>query len=347
MGHSGPIGEIAEHCTNAAWDRGEPDLSVLVSTFRRPDYLPALFDALRGQVFDRGTLEIVIADNGSGDGTWQLLVDFVHTSPFAACAVRVAHNLGPASGRNAALSMARGRHVAFTDDDCAPDPRWAAELHAKFSATTRIVQGRTEPPANQPRSRWDHTISIRDTTPFFETCNVSFVRTDVIAAGGFQPVSTTLHGRGGVPFGGEDTALGWRIVRATGTEPAFAPGAVVVHRIEPRSYREWLRVRLRRMGIFPALVRAVPELRRRMFLRYFFSARSAAFDAAVIAVSLAFALRSPWPLVGVLPYVVLGAPRSRPRGRAWIRVFPRTALGDAAAAWSLLRSSVSHRSLLL
>ena len=78
-------------------------------------------------------------------------------------------------------------------------------------------------------------------------------------------------------IGGEDTLLGWHIVRATGSPPVFADDALVRHRIEPRTYRGWLHAKSG-IWIFVALLAHVPELRRRMFMHWFLNKRTAMFD---------------------------------------------------------------------
>jgi glycosyltransferase involved in cell wall biosynthesis len=286
---------------------------------------------------------VIVVDNGSGDGTWEVLSQFAKSTPLAMCAARVEHNHGPAPGRNAAIGLARAPLLAFTDDDCMPAPGWTASLLAAFAGGARVVQGRTETEAGQ-RGPWDHTMTIRQPTQLFETCNVAYRRDDVVAAGGFR--SLPDYRFNGKPFGGEDTILGWEIIRSAQAEITFDTDAVVEHRLEPRGYRKWLKVR-NGTSIFPALVRSVPEVRATLFLRVFLWPQSAAFDLAVVSVVAAAALRSWVPLLGLLPYAWLLRPRSTRGLRRWgLRLAPLV-IGDAAMAWSLWRGSVKYRRVVL
>lgn len=340
-----PDPRVAQSAQSAAWLGSTPEISVLISTFRRPQYLTELVAALEAQSLPRGRFEVVLVDNGSHDTTWETLAGLVGATPLRLCVAQVAENQGPASGRNAAVHLARAELVAFTDDDCLPEPGWVEAMLTSLRDDARIVQGRTEPVPG-PTELWDHTIAVRTKTDLFETCNLGYRRDDVVAAGGFTALAGFRAGRGGQPFGGEDTLLGWSIVRATGAEVAFASDAVVQHRIEPRNFRGWLHVKAG-TWIFITLVENVPELRRGMFLRIFLNRRSASFDAAVIALIASVVFRTPVFLVACVPYAWQLLPRRRGGLRRWIRRLPGTILGDAAIAWSLLRGSIRHQRIVL
>ncbi len=53
-------------------------------------------------------------------------------------------NAGPAAARNAGAKHAKGRFLAFTDDDCIPAPDWLRALACRFRETPDcVVGGRT------------------------------------------------------------------------------------------------------------------------------------------------------------------------------------------------------------
>lgn len=340
-----PDPRVAQTAHSATWDGPTPTISVLISTFRRPQYLAELIVALEAQSLATDQFEVVLVDNGSNDSTWTTLADLVAATPLRLCVAQVAENRGPASGRNAAVVLARSELVAFTDDDCLPESGWVAAMLEALRNEARIAQGRTEPVPG-PTDLWDHTIAVRTKTNLFETCNLGYRRDDVIAAGGLTALAGFRAGRGGQPFGGEDTLLGWSIVRSTGAEVAFASDAVVQHRIEPRNFRGWLHVKAG-TWIFIALVENVPELRDDMVLRVFLNRRSASFDAAVIALVASVVFRTPVFLLAGVPYLWQLLPQHRGGLRRWLRRLPGTILGDAAIAWSLLRGSIRHRRIVL
>lgn len=103
-----------------------PAISVVLSTRNRADSLARLLDGLARQV-DAPRFEVIVADNGSTDGTPDLL-----RRGHPGLDLRSVRVDTPGKGRalNAALRLARGELVVFTDDDVEPDPRWLAELFA-------------------------------------------------------------------------------------------------------------------------------------------------------------------------------------------------------------------------
>jgi glycosyltransferase involved in cell wall biosynthesis len=329
---------------SATWESTAPAASIVISTYERPEYLPGLFAHLERQDLERDRFEVVIVDDGSGETAWETLKACAAASPLAVRAFRATPNSGAATGRNTAVSHARGDVLLFTDDDCLPEPAWARELVASLRDGVHIVQGRTEPERGVPRGPWDRTLAILQTSDLFETCNIAYRRSDIVAVGGFAAMR-----RGAGALGprepGEDTLLGWKVARATGAAVTFAPDAVVEHRIEPRSYRDWLRIRTR-TGIFNAVVANVPEFRKRLFLRVFFSTRTAAFDAAVLGLVVAAILRTPFALLLAVPYLVSVRPRER-RLLGWARRLGLFVLGDAATAYGLVRGSLRHRRVVL
>ncbi|MCP5096736.1 MAG: glycosyltransferase, partial [Chloroflexi bacterium] len=53
-------------------------------------------------------------------------------------------NQGPATARNRGAAEANGRYLAFTDDDCMPDPTWLTALATQFEQTpSALIGGRT------------------------------------------------------------------------------------------------------------------------------------------------------------------------------------------------------------
>jgi glycosyltransferase involved in cell wall biosynthesis len=99
--------------------RDPPRLSVIVSTFERPD---ALRLALEGYARSRfRDFEVIVADDGSADGTGALVAELASASPYPLSRVWQPHEgFRLAAARNLAVRAARGSVLAFADGDCIP-----------------------------------------------------------------------------------------------------------------------------------------------------------------------------------------------------------------------------------
>lgn len=328
-------------CSDAWHGPDRAEVSVVVSSYDRAAWLPGLLAALEHQD-DPPAFEVVIADNGSTDGTWDVLTDLVAAATGAVCAVRVPVNRGAGAGRNRAVAAARGPVLAFTDDDCLPSPSWLRRLVAPLAdPDVGLVQGRTEPEPGPAPGTWARSVWVTGPTPWFETCNIAYRRAAYDAAGGFD--ERPGFGPTGRAFG-EDTALGHRVL-AAGGRAAFAPDAVVHHRWHPATFADHLAER-RVLRDFPRLAAEVPGLGLG-WGGVFLSRRTAAVDLAVAAAVTAVATRRAAPLLGVLPWLrTAWAPARARRGPLPLRL-AQAAVADTAGLLALAHGSVEHRRLLL
>ena len=102
--------------------------SVIVPTFNRPIALRECIAALARLNYPRHAYEILVVDGGEPDPE-------VARLPPAGLSLRLLRqaNRGPGPARNFGASLAEGRFLAFTDDDCYPDPNWLSALEAKLN----------------------------------------------------------------------------------------------------------------------------------------------------------------------------------------------------------------------
>lgn len=114
-------------------------LSIVVPTFRREVYLPALFAAVADQLADLpDPVELVLVDN-SPDGS-------ARDVPMPDIA-RYVHEprAGVAHARNRGVTEARGTHVIFLDDDELPAPGWLAAFATAARQGASAAFGAVEP----------------------------------------------------------------------------------------------------------------------------------------------------------------------------------------------------------
>jgi glycosyltransferase involved in cell wall biosynthesis len=204
----------------------QPLVSVVVSTYERPQRLARLLAALRTQTLEASRYEVVVVDNGSGPATAAVLQAELARGELPLRTVRHERTLGPAGGRNSGWRAAAGPLIAFTDDDCVPAPGWLeAGLGAAGAPPRRIVQGRTEPDPSEltASALTSRTVRITGPSPQYETCNIFYPRSLLDRVGGFDESF-------GLRPAGEDTELAWRAI-ADGAEVTYEARALVHHAV--------------------------------------------------------------------------------------------------------------------
>jgi glycosyltransferase involved in cell wall biosynthesis len=199
--------------------RNVPDATVVIATRDRADFLRACLERLATQSA-AGRFDVVVADNGSSDGTAAVI-------SAAAPLARGVHVADPNRGkaRNAGIAAASGRIVVFCDDDTLPPDRFVqAHLEAHGEALDRVVSG---PIVNVADA--EHLLSVSAANysrAFFCTCNASAPKAALEAVGGFDETFDL--------YGWEDTDLGVRL-RERGLKRVFAWDAYIYHVKPPSS----------------------------------------------------------------------------------------------------------------
>ena len=102
-----------------------PTVTVVVPTHARPVQIEACLDGLSRLDPVPGGFEIVIVDDGSPRSIETLIAAWRDRLPIR---LIVRARGGPAKARNDGAEMARGRYLAFIDDDCIPLPGWLSAL---------------------------------------------------------------------------------------------------------------------------------------------------------------------------------------------------------------------------
>ncbi|HJT35319.1 MAG TPA: glycosyltransferase family 2 protein, partial [Pirellulales bacterium] len=121
-------------------------ISVVVPTYRRHDLLRRCLAALAAQQFEGGDYEVIVADDAADPATRRLVETEAETANCDMRYVPVEKTHGPAAARNAGWRAARSEFIAFTDDDCLPQPGWLAAGVEALVGGADAAWGRLEMP---------------------------------------------------------------------------------------------------------------------------------------------------------------------------------------------------------
>lgn len=235
--------------------RKRPHLvSVIIPVYNGAKTLEGQLEALARQRYPE-RWEVVVADNGSDDGTVGLVSEW---------AVRLAglrlvdasHRRGSAVARNAGVAAAGGDFLAFCEADDEVTETWLASL-VRAGQSSDMVGGYLDPiPLNDPRSRTmrppfpprDRLPVHLNFLPYAIGANCGVWRHVLEAVGGWNE---------SYEWGGGDVELSWRVQLASYTLH-FAPQAIVRYR-----FRSTLRATSRQfLGYGQTHARLYREFRR-------------------------------------------------------------------------------------
>jgi len=206
-----------------------PRISVLVATADRPGLLAGCLESLSASRFAEA--EVLVLDQSGTEPTWPSIDG---DGPF----VRTIRC--PRRGKSAALNLgvqeARGRWLAFTDDDCRVAADWlevidrtAGESGIGCGLTGRVVAGSPEEAAVRAPSLRESERGITYRSPGFR--DVLFGNNMAIPAELLRSVGCFDEdlGPGTTAPAAEDNDLGYRLLRS-GIPIRYQPGMVVTHR---------------------------------------------------------------------------------------------------------------------
>jgi glycosyltransferase involved in cell wall biosynthesis len=233
-------------------------LSVILPTFNRERRIREQLDALSNQAFG-SDWELIVADNGSTDGTLATVETWRHRLPLLrvldASGVR-----GQSHARNRAAQEAAGDALLFTDDDDIVCPDWIARMVEGLSDSpivtgpvSHFVDGRTPPWSEVRQPPRPPTVG-----PFASStgCNLGIDRQLFLDLGGFDETMTRSW---------EDVDLGIRAA-LQGFPIGWVEGAVVLHRRPDSARAMWHKEYSYGRG-WTTLERRYPELSPNGWLR--------------------------------------------------------------------------------
>jgi hypothetical protein len=226
-----------------------PRISAVVPTSRQPALLDRCLTALRRQHLSPQEYEIVVVDQAGDPETAACVGQHATEGPVSIRYVICADRRGPAAARNAGWRAAQAAILAFTNDDCIPEPGWLAGGLAAFEDRVWGAQGRLVMPL--PARPTDAERSAAGLAQAeFATANCFYRREALEEAGGFDERFTAAW---------RDDSDVYFTLLERGHQLVRADCARVVHPIRRAGWAASLRQA--RNHVFEPLLRAPPARR--------------------------------------------------------------------------------------
>jgi succinoglycan biosynthesis protein ExoA len=225
------------------------DVSVVVVCYNERSNIDSCLTSLIRQKYSKKHYEVICIDNGSNDGTQDILQDFCRRQSHIKWIINPVR--GIAGSRNLGLANSRYDHVAFIDADCIAPPDWLLELSTGFELYSKGkpvcagVGGSNVPPLTSRfyeglgiflKSYWGNHGSVQGkiyakdrAVPHLPTVNVMYSKKILTSVGGFD-----------LSFGniGEDQDLSYRLAK-NGYRLYYLSKPTVVHKLRP-NFLSWL-----------------------------------------------------------------------------------------------------------
>jgi glycosyltransferase involved in cell wall biosynthesis len=268
---------------------------VVLATRDRQALLSGTLDALASQQWAPAQGEIIVADNGSTDATRAVVMRAAARARGLPIEYLYVAEPGKSAAVNAALQLAQGDLIVFTDDDVLPEPAWLARIADAFDdPAVDFVAGRILPRWEEQPPAWmspslygvlavadggDAPLRIQAgglEHPMTVGSNMAVRMSVIRRLGGLRHDLGKLDG---TLRTGEDHEFFLRMLHA-GCRGVYAPAAVVHHFVpRARLRRGYFRAWLYQNGQDVAQLEAAYPSGRRLFgiPRYLW--RTAASDA--------------------------------------------------------------------
>ena len=224
--------------TAAAHDVGRERrfISVVVPIYNEAAYVERCAQALLGQDYPRDRYEILMVDNNSTDGSYEI------ASGIDGIRVLREEVQGDYAARNLGIASAQGEIIAFTDSDTAPFPDWLDSIEKEmaaepctavivgglnFSGSSRVLGLLAAYEADKSR----YIFQGDDPHLYYGyTCNLAARRRVFEELGAFAPIQRNA-----------DVVFVQKVVRACSPKAVVYRPQVGVQRLEIRSFGDFVR----------------------------------------------------------------------------------------------------------
>lgn len=222
-----------------------PDISVVICSYNRADYILDAVDSLYRQTLPRHRFEVLVVDNNSIDNTGVLVQAYIADHPDYQLHYLTESRQGASFARNTGAAIAKAPLLCFMDDDAVAEPSYLERILAFFDQHPEAagLGGRIIPRYIPAEPKWmshfvsslvgnfDYSPELKEFAPgkYPLESNMIVRKEDFDAIRGFN---TDLPGvKGTLRIGGEGKDFFLRL-QARGKTVWYDPNVIVHHVVE-------------------------------------------------------------------------------------------------------------------
>lgn len=162
---------------------GNPEISVVIPTYNMRKSIKDLLVSLEAQT--QKSFEVIIVDNGTSKAGQHQLSTITQNMTLNIHIVTSELNLGAGRGRNLGVKSAKGRIIAFTDDDCIVGPNWVDAILSAYKENPdrKVLFG---PVSSEIKPYYPFIHAFDFTGQVFGSGNCAFIHEFFKAINGFD-----------------------------------------------------------------------------------------------------------------------------------------------------------------
>ncbi len=242
-------------------------ISAIICTRNRQHLLEKAVESLIGQTLDKNLYEILVVDNNSTDNTGKAVKKLSKNQPNLIYVFEP--ELGIAAARNKGWPMAKGKYIAWLDDDAVASPNWLEMIVKRFDGLDETIGdlgGKIDPIWEVPPPPWltpgmKRSLTILDwsDTPhvlkeneWLAAANIAHRKSVIQRLQGFNP---RLGRKGDVLLCSLENYIAMQM-KKMGLKSYYDPAVHVRHFIpKERLQKEWFYKRSFWQGVSEAIIK--------------------------------------------------------------------------------------------
>ncbi len=235
----------------------KPPISITVATYNAQEWVERCLSSLFEQTYPQELIEIVVVDDGSTDGTREILRGLAGGRRNLKIVEQ--KNQGTAAAHTTGLKNCQGKYIFVLSHDCYAEPNWVESVLEVFEENPQvgIVQGhiKTTRKVTEP---YAHYVEFEKFNRSFATAAIAYRARDLDLAGRYYLEELSRYG--------DDAELAYRILER-GAKAVFLEQLTARHEVIPEPFWKGLKDAWGRQK-FCLLFKLHPKMR--PFLHYGF-----------------------------------------------------------------------------